>query len=279
MLGAFVIGFIFGSFLNVCILRIPHGGSIVRPASRCPGCEQPIRWYDNIPVLSWIVLRAQCRNCGVKISLQYPSIELATGLWFATATGISFYGLTSILSLLNPTALIQTLSLCALGFLLIGLAVMDWQTQLLPDEFTLGGTFLGLVFIATETFFIPSVEYKTFFTPEEILIGKHILAALGGYLLLVLIRFLYKRLRKRDGMGLGDAKLLALIGIFLGFGPAIVALFVAVLTASIYGTALLLRGRATATSKLPFGSFLAAAGLLSALVGDRIIDWYATLFR
>jgi leader peptidase (prepilin peptidase) / N-methyltransferase len=173
----------------------------------------------------------------------------------------------------------DALSLCALGFLLIGLAVMDWQTQLLPDEFTLGGTFLGLVFIATETFFIPSVEYKTFFTPEEILIGKHILAALGGYLLLVLIRFLYKRLRKRDGMGLGDAKLLALIGIFLGFWPAIVALFVAVLTASIYGTALLLRGRATATSKLPFGSFLAAAGLLSALVGDRIIDWYATLFR
>jgi len=211
--------------------------------------------------------------------MQYPAVEFATGLWFATAIGISFQGITSILSLLSPIALLQSLSLCALGFLLIGLAVMDWQTQLLPDEFTLGGLFLGLVFVATESFFIPSIEYKTFFTPEETLIGEHILAALGGYLLLVIIRFLYKRLRKRDGMGLGDAKLLALIAIFLGFWPAIVALFLAVLTASIYGVGLLLRGRASATSKLPFGSFLAATGLLSALVGDRIIDWYTALFR
>ena len=279
MLGAFVIGLIFGSFLNVCIIRIPQGGSIVRPASRCPGCEQPIRWYDNIPVLSWIVLRTHCRHCGMAISMQYPAVELATGLWFATAIGISFQGITSILSLLSPIALLQSLSLCALGFLLIGLAVMDWQTQLLPDEFTLGGIFLGLVLIATQSFFISSVEYKTFFTPEEILIGEHILAALGAYLLLVIIRFLYKRLRKRDGMGLGDAKLLALIAIFLGFWPAIVALFVAVLTASIYGIVLLLRGRASTTSRLPFGSFLAVAGLLTSLVGDRIIGWYTMLFR
>jgi leader peptidase (prepilin peptidase)/N-methyltransferase len=302
----FFLGLIFGSFLNVCISRLPRRASLVRPGSRCPECEAPIRWHDNIPVLSWFLLRARCRDCGQSIPWRYPVVELATAIWFAIQaarlhTILEFYFSSHTgPSSYAPFAIIANIATAVLGFLLIGLMVMDWQTGLLPDSFTLTGILLGVCLIGVQAVFlgptqdqillpenrihltsagIPNDTGNVFLTGPEALVGGRILAALGAFLLLLLIRWLYRKLRHREGMGLGDAKMLAMIAALLGFWPAMLSLFFGVLAAAVYGVFLLARGRASAGSKLPFGSFLAAGGLLAAQVGDRIIDAYARLLR
>ena len=301
---AFLIGLLFGSFLNVCIARLPHGESIVKPRSRCANCNHPILWYDNIPVLSWLILRAKCRDCGENISWQYPAVELAVALWFwlvaseATAHYSSRHGWASGFGEQDIVLFIVTFSIIILGFLLIGLLVMDWETHRLPDAFTLTGIAIGFFLICTQAVFLGPTEDQImlkhkapitaamsiekgnlFLTGPEALIGGRLVAILGCALLLLAIRQAYKLLRNREGMGLGDVKLLAMIAAFLGFWPAILALFAGVLTASVYGIALLARGRANAATRLPFGSFLAAGGLLSALFGHVLIDKYTALFR
>lgn len=304
----FLLGLIFGSFLNVCISRLPRRSSLVRPGSHCPECEAPIRWYDNIPVLSWFLLRARCRDCGQAIPWRYPVVELATAIWFAiqaarlhTVLQFYFFGNAHAApSSYAPFAIIANLAITILGFLLIGLMVMDWQTGLLPDSFTITGTILGLTLICAQAVFLGPTEGQillppnsiqltsvgatndtgnVFLTGPEALIGGRILATLGAALLLLIIRWAYKAIRHREGIGLGDAKMLAMIAALLGFWPAILSLFFGVLAASIYGVFLVARGRANASSKLPFGSFLAAGGLLAAQIGDRIIDAYSRLLR
>ncbi len=301
---AFLIGLLFGSFLNVCIARLPHGQSIVKPRSCCPNCHHLIRWYDNIPILSWIILRARCRDCGQTISWQYPGVEFATGvwLWLITNEAIGSYsrrhdfggGFTDH----DVNELILSFSIAILGFLLLGLLVMDWQTYTLPDAFTLTGIAIGFFLVCTQAVFLGPTEDQVllkhkapitaamsvekgnvFLTGPEALIGGRLVAILGAAGLLLLIRKAYKLLRNREGMGLGDVKLLAMIAAFLGFWPAILALFAGVLTASVYGIALLVRGKAHAATRLPFGSFLAAGGLLSALFGLVLIEKYTALFR
>ena len=295
---AFLIGLLFGSFLNVCIARLPRGESIVSPRSKCPACGAQIRWYDNIPLLSYALLRARCRNCGQHISVQYPTVELATGLWFAAC-------LLPVAHSLNFAAdplmqlIVQQLALCALGWLLMGLAVIDWQHHLLPDALTLSGIATGLFFACAQAIFLdenqgnvvlqhaPNINSANagrspgniFLTGPEHLIFGRLLAAVAAFLLLYLIRVLYKTMRKRDGMGLGDAKLLALIAAFLGFTPTVVALFAGVLLATLYAVALLARGKASAATRLPFGSFLATGGLIAALYGQMAADRYLALFR
>lgn len=302
----FLLGLIFGSFLNVCISRLPQKASLARPGSHCPECDAPIRWHDNIPVLSWFLLRARCRDCGQPIPWRYPVVELATALWFAIQaarlhTVLQFYfSAHTAPSSYAPFAIIANIGITVLGFLLIGLMVMDWQTGLLPDSFTITGIMLGLVLICAQAIFLGPTEGEVllpahsiqltsvgaatengnvFLTGSEALIGGHIFAILGAGLLLLLIRWLYRALRHREGMGLGDAKMLAMIAALLGFWPAMLSLFFGVLAASIYAVFLVARGRAGAGSKLPFGSFLAVGGLLAAQVGDRIIDAYARLLR
>jgi leader peptidase (prepilin peptidase)/N-methyltransferase len=178
--------------------------------------------------------------------------------------------------------------------------VMDWQTGLLPDSFTITGIMLGFGLICVQAVFlgptqdqillpenrihltsagIPNDTGNVFLTGPEALIGGRILAALGAWLLLILIRLFYRKLRHREGMGRGDAKMLAMIAALLGFWPAMLSFFFGALAASIYGVYLVARGRAGTTSKLPFGSFLAAGGLIAAQVGDRIIDAYVRLLR
>jgi leader peptidase (prepilin peptidase)/N-methyltransferase len=191
--------------------------------------------------------------------------------------------------------------LAVLGFLLIGLMVMDWQTQRLPDAFTLTGIAIGFVLICVQAYFLAPGEGdivlntthqlrlsspgsfqsqgNVFLTGTEALIMGRIAAIAGAALLLLTIRRIYKALRKRDGMGLGDVKLLAMIAAFLGFGEALLALFAGVVAASVYGLALLARGRAGAATRLPFGSFLAAGGLFAALFGPQIVAWYTGLLR
>jgi leader peptidase (prepilin peptidase)/N-methyltransferase len=301
---AFLVGLLFGSFLNVCISRLPRHESVVSPRSRCPQCSAPIRWSDNIPLLSWLLLRGRCRTCKQSISWRYPLVELAVALWFSL---ISYRCLTSYASTTAPltpeayvTVILIGLCLTILGFLLIGLMVTDWQTLILPDAFTLTGIAIGLVLVFIRAAFLGPNEDQIvlsnhhisltspggvtdhgnlFFTGPESLIMGRIAAIFGAALILLVIRWLYQALRHREGMGLGDVKLLAMIAAFLGFWAAVLSLFFGVLLATAYAITLLVRGKAQATSKLAFGSFLALGGLLTAQFGNRLIDMYTALLR
>ena len=308
-IAGFLIGLLFGSFLNVCISRLPGHNSIIYPRSHCPNCGTPIRWYDNIPILSWLLLRGRCRDCEQAIPWRYPLVELAVGVWFAVQaarlhTVVNFYFWTPnrVGTTFDATSsIVINLAIAVLGFLLIGLVVMDWQTHLLPDAFTLTGIAIGLLLVCVQAVFLgPGQEQvllpqnsirlssagaggpdkgNVFLTGPEALIGGRILAVASVAVLLLVVRWLYMALRHREGMGLGDVKLIAMIAAFLGFWPAILSLFVAVLAASAYGVFLMLFGKANLASKLAFGSFLAAGGLFVAQFGDRIIEAYSVLMR
>lgn len=323
-LPAFLIGLLFGSFLNVCISRLPEHRSVVRPRSHCPRCGHGIRWYDNLPLLSWLLLRGHCRDCGAPVSWRYPAVEFATGLWFAAVTLLclrdSLQGGGIALPAEQFASLILTgVGLTALGFLLLGLLVMDWQTHTLPDAFTLSGTLLGFLLICTQGIFLSTGEGdiklsprrnlrlsspgsfvakgNVFLTGTEKLVFGRLAAIVAAALLLLLIRWLYFALRGRKrvaarqqplgaaegdgryGLGLGDVKLLAMIAAFLGFWPAILALFLGITLCSLYAVSLLLTRRATPLSRLPLGSFLCLGGLVAALAGDPLIRWYSSLLR
>jgi leader peptidase (prepilin peptidase)/N-methyltransferase len=302
---AFVVGLLFGSFLNVCISRLPRRESLVHPRSHCLHCGAAICWYDNIPLLSWVLLRGRCRDCKDIISWRYPAVEVATALWFlgvVTHTSKDLFGFFGSVPsfVLFPSLTIQAISLVFLGFLLIGLMVMDWQTMILPDSFTLGGIAVAFFLVCAQAIFLGPNEDEVVLTkhhiqltspggvvdhgnlfltgPESLIFGR-IAAICGAALVLLVIRWLYKAVRHREGMGLGDVKLLAMIAAFLGFWPAILSLFFGTLVAATYGIVLLTRGKAGATSKLAFGSFLCIGGLIAAQFGNRLINMYIVLLR
>jgi leader peptidase (prepilin peptidase)/N-methyltransferase len=234
-------------------------------------------------------------------------VEFLTGIWFA-AVGtnipfLTFHGMPSVKPPLNWWIhfSIEQLGIAILGFLLIGLIVMDWQTHLLPDAFTLTGIAIGLFLVCTKTLFLGShegdvilntthqlrmsspgsmgIHGNIFLTGTEALVFGRITAVIGAAGLLLLIRWLYRALRHREGLGLGDVKLLAMIAAFLGFWPAILSLFIGVLTATAYALILLIRGRANALTHLPLGSFISIGGLIAALFGERLINIYASMLR
>lgn len=294
----FVLGLIFGSFLNVCISRLPQGKSVVHPRSRCPKCEAAIRWYDNIPVASWLLLRGHCRDCKHSIAVHYPLVEIALGLWFMAQAADIYTLLYFSKSRDIVSDVIVHVGIAVLGFLLIGLMVMDWHTKLLPDAFTLGGIAISFLLTCTRAIFLAPNEDdvllnsnhiqmsspgssagqgNVFLTGPERMLGEWLLAVVGAFLFLLLIRWIYQALRHREGMGLGDVKLLAMIAAFLGFWPAVLALFIGLLIASVYAMILLARGRAGLASKLAFGSFLAFGGLIAAFYGETLINAYKTL--
>jgi leader peptidase (prepilin peptidase) / N-methyltransferase len=294
----FVLGLIFGSFLNVCIARLPQSRSIVHPRSQCPNCGAGIRWYDNIPVLSWLLLRGRCRDCKHVIALQYPLVEIGLGLWFMMQAGEIYTLLAFSKSHDLVSDVIVHVGISFLGFLLIGLMVMDWQTQLLPDLFTLGGIAVSFFLTCARAIFLAPNEDdvilhnqqiqisspgssagqgNVFLTGPERLLGEWLLAVFAAVVILLLVRWLYRVLRHREGMGLGDVKLFGLLAAFLGFWSATLALFFGVLFASGYAVVLLARGKAGTASKLAFGSFLAVGGLIAALYGEKIINAYKTL--
>ena len=299
-----LLGLLLGSFLNVCIARLPRGGSLVRPGSHCLSCGAPVRWYDNIPLLSWILLRARCRDCKAPISWRYPAVELGTPVWFLLTALVTRHALLAASATHPPDnttlrLLMDGLSVAILGFLLIGLMVMDWQTHTLPDAFTFSGMAIGFVLACTEAMFLATgqddihlrprsnmrlqspgsfaARGDVFLTgPEAHVLGRlvAILAAAG---LLLLIRALYKALRGREGMGLGDAKLLGMIAAFLGFGDAMLSFFLGMITCAAFAVYLLATRRASAATRLPLGTFLAAGGLVTALLGEAVLTWYKGL--
>ena len=298
-LPAFLLGLLFGSFLNVCISRLPDHRSLSKPRSHCTHCSHTIAWHDNIPLLSWILLRARCRHCQQRISWRYPAVELAFALWLTFAARTAFPLLKPGISTdIFAATTIDAIALSILGFLLIGLLVMDWQTHTLPDAFTLTGTLLGFVLLCVRAAYLPPHQY------DLLLHGHNPLTSVGGAVdngnivltgsehlvlgrilgisvaagLLLLIRFLYKQIRHRDGLGLGDVKLIAMITAFLGFWLGAFALFFGVILGAVYAISLIARRRADADTRLPLGSFLAIGGLVAAILGAPVIAWYTSLF-
>ena len=241
-----VVGLMFGSFFNVCIARIPAGESVASPPSRCPTCKTAIKWYDNIPVVSWLLLGGRCRACRSRISVRYPIVEVVTAVAF-TLQGLT-YGE-------DPVLLASRLVLTSALIVLFG---TDLDVQRLPNVITLPGIALGIVF--------------SLWTPPG-LIAVVVGAALGAGLLLA-VRWGWHRATGVEAMGLGDVKMLAMIGAFLGWRQVFVTLFLASIAGALIGISLaVVRGRSM-QSRLPFGTFLALAAYVASITGEPLLQWY-----
>ncbi|MFL6354582.1 MAG: prepilin peptidase [Bryobacteraceae bacterium] len=252
---ATVFGLLFGSFLNVCIYRVPRDLSVVAPRSFCPECGERIRWHDNVPLVSYAVLRGRCRACGKRIGLRYPIVELSTAILFA-AIAIR-YGWT-----------VLALKWALFEAILVTLFWTDIEERILPDELTLGGAIAGLIL----AFFIrvPG-DLGALFLPGSKMVWQSLFnAGVGATILAVpiwLLGFVYARVRKREGLGLGDVKLLVLLGVFLGLENGLSALLIGVVSGSAIGiTYIWLTRKKASTYELPFGSFLCAGAALIPLI-------------
>jgi leader peptidase (prepilin peptidase)/N-methyltransferase len=297
----FLLGLAFGSFLNVCIYRLPLGLSVVTPRSACPRCKRPIAFYDNLPVLSWLILGGRCRYCKTKISVRYLLIEVLTGVLFLGC--YAYAGLT-----------LATLKYCIFGFLLLGLIFTDAETKLLPDKLTLPGLVLGLIF----SLIVPVHDLASQFLPGMVslpfsadlaapllsLLDSLLGAALGASFIYG-AGAVYLRWRGAEGMGFGDVKLMAMVGAFLGMKLTIFTIFTASLAGSLFGLSTVLmvwikrtrrfmrrfadlrsarqRGWQSAQMvyrhyQMPFGVFLGSMALLALFVGNRFLGWYGRLW-
>jgi leader peptidase (prepilin peptidase)/N-methyltransferase len=266
-----LVGLLLGSFLNVCILRLPAGESVLFPRSHCRQCNQPIANRDHIPVLSWLLLGAACRACGERIAWRYPLIELATCTLFVMCC-LRF----------NPSW--QAGAWGLLCFLLLGLAVMDAETMLLPNPFTLPGLLLGVVFTGLRS----SLQGAGAWRPGIRAAGLSLLAAAAAAALLLLIAGAYWLARRRMGMGIGDVKLLAMLAAWLGLRQTALVLFLAVIAGALYGLGAILSARRGVSGEdeipagqlpIPFGTMLCLAGLYTIFLGERTLGWYAQFFR
>jgi leader peptidase (prepilin peptidase) / N-methyltransferase len=293
----FLFGIALGSFLNVCIYRLPRGLSVVRPRSACPQCGTAIAAYDNIPLLSWLLLRGRCRSCRAPISPRYFAVELLTGAMFVICF-LTF----------GPT--LAAAKYCVLSFLLIGLVFTDATTQLLPDALTLPGLALGLLF----SFFVPvwtligrlfpyiELPVSSDYGWRIISFGDALLGAAVGASFIYGVGAIYQRARGVEAMGFGDVKLMAMIGACVGIRLTVFTIFAASLTGSLYGLSTIFivwlkrtrrrvtrfheparaaRRRAWQSANaiyrrfpIPFGVFLGAMALLAVFFGDRLMDWY-----
>jgi leader peptidase (prepilin peptidase) / N-methyltransferase len=297
----FLFGLAFGSFLNVCIYRLPRELSVVAPRSACPKCKQPIAFYDNLPVLSWLILGGRCRHCKEKISPRYLMIELLTGLLFLAC--YAWFGLT-----------LSTLKYCVLAFLLLGLIFTDAETKLLPDKMTLPGLALGLIF----SLLVPVNDLASQFLTGRLnlpfsgdlsarllsLLDSLLGAALGASFIYG-AGAIYLRWRGTEGMGFGDVKLMAMVGAFLGIKLTIFTIFTASLAGSFFGIATVFmvwlkrtrrflkrlanaqaaRRRAWQSAQvvyrnyqMPFGVFLGSMALVAFFFGNRFLNWYGGLW-
>ncbi|MFZ0821360.1 MAG: prepilin peptidase [Candidatus Acidiferrales bacterium] len=267
---AFLIGLIIGSFLNVCILRIPKEESIVHPASHCPKCNTPIKPYDNIPVLSWVALGGKCRNCKAKISAMYPAIELLTGALFFLC--YRFFGLS-----------LDGFKWALLCALLVVLTATDIRERLLPNIVTLAGFIAGLAF---SFFILPTdgaalwLSNRLFdFPPPRpvISLADALLGAFAGAGLLWIVGEGYFRLRGKEGMGLGDVKMMGMVGVFLGLKRTLLTVLVGSLLGSVIGLIIVLAARKGRDYELPFGAFLGLGALLTVFFGSPLLTWYQSL--
>jgi len=250
--GAFVAGVfgsVAGSFLNVCIYRLPRRESVVWPGSACPHCKRHLAWFENIPVLSYLALGGRCRSCRASISIRYPIVETMMALMFAAAWW--FYG---------PGVLLA--SRLVLGCALMVLFAIDLEHHLLPNVITVPGIVVGFAFsLFTEPGWISSLI--------GILLGGGVLYAIAEG---------YYWVRHEEGLGMGDVKMLAMVGAFLGWKLTLMTLMLASFAGSAVGLALIAAQRGNMKYALPFGTFLAMGAALAAAVGSSVLNWYLGLF-
>ena len=247
---AALVGAVIGSFLNVCIYRLPIDKSIVFPPSACESCRRELSWYENLPIVSWVVLGARCRTCQTPLSFRHPLIEALTAAMFGAAAW--YYG---------PSLLLA--SRLVFGCALIVLFAIDLEHHLLPNVITLPGIAVGFAFsLVTEPGWIASF------------IG----VAVGGGSLW-LIAEAYYRLRHEEGLGMGDVKMLAMIGAFIGWQLTIVTLMMASFAGAFVGLAVIILRKGNLKYALPFGTFLAAGAALAATVGPGLVHWYLGFYK
>jgi leader peptidase (prepilin peptidase)/N-methyltransferase len=243
------IGLAVGSFLNVCIHRLPRGESLNHPASRCPQCGTALRWFDNVPVLGYLWLRGRCRSCRAPISVRYPIIEVVTMALFLVHYAV--FGWSALLA-------VRLVFACAM----VVLFAIDLEHHLLPNVITLPGIVAGLAF---SIWLPPGIR--------DALIG----AAAGGGVLW-LIGEAYFRYAGEEGMGGGDVKMLGMIGAFLGWKLVILTLVLSSVAGSLIGVLMIVTRRGGLKYELPYGTFLALAALAASLVGERIVAWYVGMY-
>lgn len=251
-------GLLIGSFLNVCIYRWPRDLSVVRPRSHCISCERQIAWSDNIPVISYVMLRGRCRHCAAPIHWRYPLVELLTAVSFAWF--VAQYGLS-----------VEAAKYCVFAAMLIGLIFSDLDTLLLPDEFTIGGFFIGLAFspfvkVPDSTFAI-IVDIAGFHMGPRL--ASFAEAAFGGIFpaaVLWLLGWLFEKLRHKEGLGFGDVKMIGMIGAFLGIRGALFTVCVGSVLGVVIGLSWIkLTKQDASTYPLPLGTFLGIASLIAAV--------------
>jgi len=246
LVAAGVFGLCIGSFLNVVIYRLPLGQSLATPPSRCRKCGYLLRWFDNIPVLSWLFLRGRCRKCGTNVSWQYPVVELVTGALFVLVVWLTPPG---------PLLASRLLLVCAL----IALFGIDLEHQILPNVITLPGIVIGLMLSAIAP---PGIKDAAI----GVLVGGGLLYAIAGA---------YYLWRREEGMGMGDVKMLAMLGAFLGWKAVLVTVILASFSGAIVGLAMMAAQRGSMKYALPFGTFLAIGAVIAMFVGEPLVAWYA----
>jgi len=242
----FILGLIVGSFSNVCIYRIPKNESIIYPASHCPKCNNPIKPVDNVPILSYILLKGRCRNCKNKISIQYPLVELLTGLIYLIIYLI--YGLN-----------IQTLIYIILSSALIIIAFIDLNEEIVPDVISLPGIVIGFIV----SFFVPYISF----------INSGLGVIVGGGIILI-IGLAGSVIFKKEAMGGGDVKLAAMIGAFLGWRYITISLFLGFFLGALAGILLIMMKIKSREDTVPFGPFIVMGSLITLLWGEKILSWY-----
>lgn len=244
---AAILGLVVGSFLNVVIHRLPRGESLSYPPSRCPRCGAAIRWYDNVPVLSYLLLLGRCRDCHGAISPRYPLVEAATGLLFLAAA-------------FKVPQWLWALHAAVLGSLCLALALIDLEHMILPDALTLPGAAFGLLLAVAGG---P--------TP---LLDAAVGTVLGAALPLGII-WVYRVLRGVEGMGFGDVKLLAMLGAFLGWQGMLLTLALAAVAGALVGLGLIVLGKGSRQTELPFGTFLCAAAMAVLFFGEKLAAFWS----
>jgi leader peptidase (prepilin peptidase)/N-methyltransferase len=268
---AFFWGACIGSFLNVCIYRIPRRMSVVAPRSHCPGCKNLIAWYDNIPLLSWVLLRARCRHCGTVISARYVIVEMLTAILFLLAwftygaqPGVRLLGLAGV----EQVGLVPVFWLIISG-LLLG-AFVDCRHMIIPDRVTLGGIVAGLLLSPL----VPALHGEA--GPIQGLAYGAVGAAFG-FGLLWLVAYFGKLIFRKEAMGFGDVKLMGALGAFFGIKAVCFILFFSSLLGALFGVFFILAGRRKLGRHIPFGPYIVFAALIWMLWGPRLMNWYFAL--
>lgn len=269
---ALLLGLIIGSFLNVCIVRLPRGRSLAYPASHCPRCKEPIRFCDNIPIVSFILLRGKCRSCGEPISWRYPLVELLNGLFYALVVNEFGVGAEAVLVMILCSSLIV-------------ITFIDFDHQTIPDVITLPGILVGLSFAPFYLYTLsePLPFHLGSLFPHAgfylIAFLNSVIGSLAGAAPLFAIGWIWEKLRHVEAMGGGDVKLMGMIGSFLGWKGALLTIMLGALTGSIAGILLIVLKRHKAGKVIPFGPFLAFGAVMTVFYGSDLISWYLNLAR